>query len=94
MLNGHWCGCLCRDRFGTSRKANSEKLTQVWTLNRRYRVGALKQRKFRILDEGRNNSALALAKGHYQERELVSDSDAQDIFSLLQHLSLQIMHSS
>lgn len=72
----------CRDKFGTTRKANTEKLTQVWTLNRRYRVGALKQRKFRILDEGRNNSALALAKGHYQEQELVSDIKAQDILSL------------
>ncbi|EIE22257.1 DUF1336-domain-containing protein [Coccomyxa subellipsoidea C-169] len=59
-----------RDKFGTTRKATSDKLTQVWTLNRRYRLGILKERKFRILDEGRNNSALALAKGNYQERDL------------------------
>ena len=62
------CG---RDKFGTLRKKDSDHLTQVWVLNPRYRVGALKQRKFSILEEGRNNSVLALARGHYVERELV-----------------------
>jgi hypothetical protein len=43
----------------------------VWVLNPRYRVGALRKRKFSILEEGRNNSVLALARGHYTEQELV-----------------------
>ena len=44
---------------------------QVWVLNPRYRVGALRVRKFSILQEGHNNSVLALARGHYTEREMV-----------------------
>ena len=40
-------------------------------LNPRYRVSALRVRKFSILQEGHNNSVLALARGHYTERELV-----------------------
>ena len=33
--------------------------------------GGAQKRKFSILEEGRNNSVLALARGHYVERELV-----------------------
>lgn len=61
----------CRDKFGTTRKKDSKELSQVWHLTGRYRVGALKQRKFSILDPGRNNSVLALVRGNYEEKELV-----------------------
>jgi hypothetical protein len=34
-------------------------------------VGALRQRKFSVLEEGRNNSVIALVKGHTDVKELV-----------------------
>ena len=63
--------CLCRDKFGTIGKKDSVKLSQVWNLNHRYRVGALRKHKYSILHEGRNNSVVALARGNYDEKELV-----------------------
>ena len=61
-----------RDKFGTIGKKESVKLSQVWNLNHRYRVGALRKHKYSILHEGRNNSVVALARGQYDEKELVS----------------------
>ena len=65
------CPWLCRDRFGTIGKKDSAKLSQTWNLNHRYRVGALRKHKYSILHEGRNNSVVALARGNYDEKELV-----------------------
>ena len=63
---------VCRDRFGTVGKKDTGKLSQVWKLNHRYRIGALRKHKYSILHEGRNNSVVALARGQYDEKELVS----------------------
>jgi hypothetical protein len=63
---------ICRDKFGTIGKKDTEKLSQIWKLNHRYRIGALRKHKYSILHEGRNNSVVALARGQYDEKELVS----------------------
>ncbi|CAK0780512.1 hypothetical protein CVIRNUC_005077 [Coccomyxa viridis] len=63
---------LFPDKFGTIGKKESVKLSQVWNLNHRYRVGALRKHKYSILHEGRNNSVVALARGQYDEKELWS----------------------